>query len=185
MKNRKDFWFWWLIVWGIVIAFLFGINAIAYFACENPECNHLFFGFKIVSQIFILTTVIAYVICHFIDYARMNKADDESVRMKFDHFKDVYCVNPSRWGITPDYWSENFGRLRYRNGKDYWHEECYYVTFTYFDWLKFLFWNKFRKYEEKLKRKIEKKQEANERLAEMLRYVQNDINEAYEKINKE
>ena len=176
MKKRKDFWFSWLITWGIAIAFILVLNAFAYFCCDGPDCNHRFFVFKIASQIFIFATVIVWIICHFIDYVNMNKVDDTSVRMKFDHFKDVYYINPDRWYL-------NDNRPLYKNGKDYWHKERYYVTFTYFDWLKFLSWQKYRKHEEKLEKEKAKEEASNKRLAEMLKYIQKDIDEAYEKIS--
>lgn len=183
MKNRKDFWVPWLIIWGIVIAFFLGMNALAYFCCDGPDCNHRFLVFKIASQIFILATAITWIICHFIDYAGMNKGDDDTVRMKFNHFKDVYYVNPNRWNAT--YKNYDIFRLRYRNGENYWRQDSYYVTFSYFDWLKFLLWKKTRNYEEHLNLKRKKEEESNKRMAEMLKYIQKDIDEAYEKISGE
>lgn len=178
MKSRKNFWVTWFIVWGIVIAFFLMINALAYFCCENPDCNHNFIVTKITSQIFICTTVIFAIIFHFINYFGMNKANNNSVKMKFNHFKDVYSVNPDRWYM-------HRGFLLYEYAHDYWHSNSYIVTFSYFDWLKFLLWQKADKYSKHLESKRKKKEASNERMAEMLKYIQADINEAYEKINKE
>lgn len=182
MKDRKDFWVPWLISWGIIITPILIVNTLKYFLCDNPDCNHRFLVTKIVFQIFVLVTAIIYIICHFIDYANMNKADGESVRMKFNHFKDVYYINPDRWDMTPGHWRDNYGRLRYRSGEGYWRQETYYVTFSYFDWLKFLLWQKVDKYEKKIKRKRNEEEASNKRLADMLKYIQKDIDEAYEKI---
>lgn len=180
MKDRKDFWVSWLIVWGIVIAFILIINTFSYFLCDGSDCNHRFLGFKIISQIFVLVTAIIYIICNFIDYVAINVTNNESVRMKFSHFKDVYYINPDRWDISYWSWENKYSRLRYCN-----RGRIYYVTFSYFDWLKFLLWRKRRKYEEMLKNARAVEEANNERLAEMLKYIQKDINEAYEKINYE
>ena len=73
MKNRKDFWVPWLITWGIAVAFVLFVNATQYFFCNSPDCNHRFLVTKIAIQIFVLVTAIIYIICHFIDYANINK----------------------------------------------------------------------------------------------------------------
>lgn len=183
MKNRKTFWTAWFITFGIIIITIALSAIVCSFLCNNPECNHGLLVLKIASEIFIAATAIAGVIFNFIDYVNMNKANHETVRMKFNHFKDVYYIRPDRWDITPDHWSSNFGRLRYRAGK--WGEDRYFVTFSYFDWLKFLLWQKVDKYEKKIKRKRNEQEESNIRMAEMLKYIQKDIDEAYEKISKE
>lgn len=183
MKDRKDFWVRWFIVWGIIIIPILALSILVFFFCEDPDCNHRFIVLKILSQNFVVITVIVWIICHFIDYANMNKANDKSVRMKFNHFKDVYYVNPNRWDIATSDWDDGFIRLRYSNGENYWREDSYYVTFSYFDWLKFLIWQKVDEYEEKIRRKRKREEASNERLAEMLKYIQKDIDEAYEKIS--
>ena len=178
MKSRKDFWVTWSICWGITIAFFLFCNTIAYFGCESPDCNHRFLMVKIASKIFICTTVILAIIFNFINYFGMNKANNNSVKMKFNHFKDVYSVNPNRWYMHK-------GFLLYEYTHDYWHSTSYIVTFSYFDWLKFRLWQKADKYNKHLEAKRKKKEASNERMAEMLKYIQADINKAYEKINQE
>lgn len=178
MKNRKDFWVPWFIIWGIFIGAFLLFGTIAYFCCDNPDCNHRFLMVKITSQIFICTTAILAIIFHFINYFGMNKANNNSVKMKFRNFKDVYYVNPKRWCIYK-------GFLLYRYKYDYWHEDSYRVTFSYFDWLKFRIWLNADEYNKNLEAKRKKKEASNERMAEMLKYIQADINKAYEKINQE
>lgn len=178
MKNRKEDWEAWFSFSGVIIGIFLLINTACYFLCHSPDCNHRFLLTKIGVQVFIVISVIAWIICHFEDYVGMNKENNSTVRMKFNHFKDVYYVNPDRW-----LW--NNGKFLYKNGKDYWHQELYCVTFSYFDWIKFLLWNKLRKYEEKLELKRKKQEKSNELLAEMLKYIQKDIDEAYEKISGE
>lgn len=183
MKNRKEDWEAWFCLNGIVIGIVLALNAACYFLCDNPDCNHRFLLTKIGVQVFIVISLIAWIICHFEDYVGMNKANDDTVRMEFNHFKDVYYINPNRWLLN--YSNSNVYRLRYRNGINPWRQEEYFVTFSYFDWLKFLFWRKNRKYEERFESKRRKQEESNERLAEMLKYIQKDIDEAYEKIGKQ
>lgn len=182
MKKYKTFWNIWFLTWGITFAFFF----LVFILCstiENPECDHGLSIIKFLSKGFIFTTVTAYMIFHFINYHNMNKVNDKSVRMKFNHFKDVYYVNPNRWDIATSNWDNGFIRLRYRNGDNYWREDSYYVTFSYFDWLKFLLWDKIDEHENKIKRKRKEEEASNKRMVEMLKYIQKDIDEAYEKIS--
>lgn len=178
MKSRKDFWVPWFIIWGIFIGTFLLFGTIAYFCCDNPDCNHRFLMVKIISQTFICTTVIFAIIFHLINYFAVNKQTSNSVKMKFNHFKDVYLVNADRWKINGK------GFLFYEYGEEYWHE-YYCVTFSYFDWLKFRIWLKVDEYNERLETKRKKKEASNERMAKMLKYIQADINKAYEKINQE
>ena len=176
MKSREDFWIPWFICWGLTIAVFAGCCALAYYLCENPECNHRFLLVKITGQIFIITTVISYIICHIVDYKSFNKINDESVKIKFSHFKDAYYVNPNRWRLYK-------GRLSYQydGPKKY---TFYYVGFSYLDWLKFILWKNVDEYYEHRKLKMAKQEEHDVRMAEMLKCIQLDINDAYDKIKE-
>ena len=177
MKDRKKWWQEWISGWGFPIVIIFVFNAICFVVCDSPDCNHRFLLTKIAVQIFIVATAIAGVVFHFSDYVNMNKANDKTVRMQFNHFRDVFYINPDRWYLIDD-------KLWYKNGKAPWMEERYCVIFTYRDWLKFLIWHKLRNYEKKIELKKTKEEASNMRLAEMLKYIQKDIDEAYEKIGK-
>ena len=170
MGKRKDFWFTWLGIWiGVIVFILFG-EGLVYLACSNTE---LLFT-KIAIQVFLIATAIISTVFHFVDYLTINKMDDKSVKMKFDNFKDTYHVNPNRWYIQD-------GRLKYKY-EEGWYITCYYVTFSYFDWLKFILWKVNKEHYERIEHRRKKERECDERMIKMLKCVQKDINRAYEKI---
>ena len=173
MKDRKDFWAPWFVCWAIGLAFFFGVGAILYFYCEC-ENTHEFLAGKVVSQLCIVATIIVAIIFNFIDYRSFNKFDNKSVKMKFNHFKDAYYVNPDRWEMIK-------GRLTYEYEERY-YKNLYYVVFSYFDWLRFLLWCMVDEYYERRKIKRKKEEDHNARMANMLKHIQMDINKAYEKI---
>jgi hypothetical protein len=116
-----------------------------------------------------------YVIVHIVDYITLNKASDDSVRMKFKHFKDIYYINTDSWQL-------HNGKLLYYGRTNNLRTKSYHVTFSYFDWIKFLLWDAANDYNDYTKRKREKQEQHNVRIAEMLECIQLDINEAYDKI---
>lgn len=176
MKDHQGFWTPWSVCYGIALGFTLIMCTITYFFCESPECNHNFLMVKIITQLFIASTAIAYAIFNFTDYVSLNKVNDDSVRMKFNHFKDIYYVNPDRWYMRQC-------RLYYKyDTQHYYH--CYYVTFSYLDWLKFLVWKKRKDYNDKINLKKEEQEQHDIRMAQMLKCVQKDINETYYKIKK-
>lgn len=173
MKPRENFWVPWFVCWGIALAFFLIINTMAYFLCDSPECNHNFYMVKLIGQLFVVITSIVYIVLHFVDYFTLNELDDHSVKMSFNNFRDAYYVNSDRW--------HNFdGSLVYKYyGKKY---ISYHVVFSYFDWLRFLHWQKINERNRRRKLKMAMEEEHNVRMAEMLKCIQADINEAYEKI---
>lgn len=176
MKRRKNFWNGWLIFWGSVILFFLIVNTAFFFLCTSSECSHNFLLTKVLFKVFLFITAIVCIIYHFVDYRTINKMDDKSVKMKFNNFKDTYCVNPNRW-----YMQEKDGRLKYKYDEG-WYTKCYYVTFSYFDWLKFLCWKISHEHNKRINNKRKKERECDERMIDMLECIQKDINVAYEKI---
>lgn len=170
MKSRKDFWVPWFIGWCVVLGIIGGASTLCYFLCTNPDCHHGLKLVKILISTFVVATIIISAICNIDDYRVYNELDDVSVKMKFNHFKDAYYVNPDRWTLRHH-------RLYYERKWNH-----YKIVFSYLDWLKFLVWCNVDEYYGHLKLKRAKQEEHNIRMAEMLKCIQMDINEAYEKI---
>ena len=174
MKDRKEWWQEWFGIWGLL-------------SCAAPLMIDLLISICnttirfpltwIVIKIFMAITIVMAVVLHFIDYVCVNKQTETNVRIKFKHFRDIYYINPDNWcmfqATSDDYW-----RPMYRPSQ----RKSYVVTFSYFDWLRFCLFCMAKHGRKKRQKKLEAEQRRNQRLAEMLTYVQQDINNVYEKI---
>lgn len=174
MKDRQDWWQEWFGLWGLLSCAAPFVIDLVISLCERTICFPITW---IVIKIFMAITLVIAVVFHFIDYVRVNKQAETNVRIKFKHFKDIYYINPDNWGMfqkaSDDYW-----RLMYHPSR----RKSYVVTFSYFDWLRFCLWRAIKHGRDKRQEKLEAEQRHNQRLAEMLAYVQQDINNAYAKI---
>ena len=175
MKDHKDWWQEWFGMWGLL-----GVSAPFAIELVLSLCNGAI-RFPVtwfIIKIFMAITLVIAVAFHFIDYVHVNKQTETNVRIKFKHFKDIYYINPDNWGMftiaSDDYW-----RLMYHPSR----RKSYVVTFSYFDWLRFCLFRMAKHGREKRQEKLEAEQRRNQRLAEMLAYVQQDINDAYAKID--
>ena len=175
MKDRKEWSQEWFGLWGLLSCAVPLIMDLVLSLCERTI---LFPCTWFVIRIFMAITLVMIVVLHFIDYVYVNKQTETNVRIKFKHFKDIYYINPDKWGMfqktSDDYW-----RPMYRPSQ----RKSYVVTFSYFDWLRFRLFRIAKHGRDRRQEKLEAEQRHNQRLAEMLAYVQQDINNVYEKID--
>ena len=177
MKDRKDWWQEWFGVWGLLSCVASVFIDLLISLCGKTLC---FPTTWIVIKIFMAITLVMAVVLHFIDYVHVNKQTETNVRIKFKHFEDIYYVNPDNWCMFQVTSDDDYWRPMYRPSR----RKSYVVTFSYFDWLRFCLFRMVKHGREKRQEKLEAEQRRNQRLAEMLAYVQQDINNVYEKIEK-
>ena len=174
MKDRKEWWQEWFGLWGLLSCSVPLVIDLLISICSGTI--H-FSSTWFVIKIFMAITLVMVVVLHFIDYVNVNKQTETNVRIKFKQFKYIYYINPDKWGMftiaSDDYW-----RLMYHPSR----RKSYVVTFSYFDWLRFCLFRMAKHGREKRQEKLEAEQRRNQRLAEMLAYVQQDINNVYAQI---
>lgn len=128
-----------------------------------------------------------------LDEINEKRKREECVKMDFDKWYDIYCLNPKKWSLTClpscriDTTRQKFGEIIFVS--NYWNNNYYikdvYVDFGFIGNLKYSMWNRSR-------RKTEKKKEAQEKEVKNLRLIlesaQKDIEilkkQSEEEINK-
>lgn len=131
-------------------------------------------GLALISgiPIAIVMTFIASIICW------RDNCQSSAPKIKYKTFKTFYNINPERWNLSDNHVEckvndETNGRCIFSYGNLY-----KSFRFSYFDYLKYFFWNK---YNERCELKIEQA----ESTAAMLAAVQKDINSLEERAKHE
>lgn len=117
------------------------------------------------------TAVICFLIWIIGTLSDWSKVDNDCARMKFWKWFDLYMLNKGAWGLS------SYGPTRIIS-RDGYCSEYVSIKFSYWDYLRYLFW--FNGLE-----KRKGKQKSNEKLAKVLKAAQDDIELLKQKADKE
>ena len=167
-RNGYEVWYASMIFGGIIAAVGFGL---AILCCPHSEIGHPWYQhFRIMLFYAIIASI--WFLIEFITQYKIEspKNTEDSVKLSYKQFIDMYNVNPSRWAIWVEF-DKYF--LRYLSDTD----EVFYIRFNFFNWIRF---KNFQMKEEKYKN-LEKR---NTTTVKMLESVQRDIERKYEEANE-
>lgn len=167
-RNRCETWCWAMSAGGSS-AVIATILAIVF--CSHSEAGHPWYQHFIIILVYAAFAFIWFPLELIVYYkTERPKGTEDSVKLSYKQFIDMYNVNPSRWSIWVDF---DHYFLRYVSDMD----ECFYIRFNFFDWIKF---KNFQ-----IKKEKHKDLEArNSTTVKMLESVQRDIERKYEEANE-
>lgn len=167
-RNGYEVWHGAITLGGIFAAAGTGI-AIVF--CPHSEAGHPWYQHFMIMLPWAIITFIWFSFELISQYKiESPKGTEDSVKLSYKQFIDMYNVNPSRWTIWVEF-DKYF--LRYVSDTD----EVFYIRFNFFDWIRF---KNFQMKEEKYKN-LEKR---NTTTVKMLESVQRDIERKYEEANE-
>lgn len=169
-KSRNGYEVWYGVIGfvGIIAAVGFGT---ALLFCSHSEMGHPWYQHFRIILFYIIFAFIWFPFNLIAQYKTESpKGTEDSVKLKYKQFIDMYNVNPSRWTIWVDY---DHYFLHYTSDTG----ENFYIRFNFFDWIRF---KNFQMKREKYKN-LEKK---NTTTVKMLESVQRDIQRKYNEANE-
>ena len=167
-RNGYEVWYGSMMFGAVLAAVGFGT---ALLFCSHSEMGHPWYQhFRIFLPLIVIASI--WFLIEFITQYKIEspKGTEDSVKLSYKQFIDMYNVNPSRWGI----WVE-FDKYFLHYTSDI--NEKFYIRFNFFDWIRF---KNFQMKREKHK-DLEKQ---NTTTVKMLESVQRDIERKYEEANE-
>lgn len=147
------------------------LTSLAIVFCPHSEMEHPWYQHFRIMLFWIIIASIWFLFEFITQYETENpKGTEDSVKLSYKQFIDMYNVNPSRWSIWVEF-DKYF--LCYVSDTD----ERFYIRFNFFDWIRF---KNFQMKKEKHK-SLEKR---NTTTVKMLESVQRDIERKYEEANE-